>query len=343
MIRQLLCVLLLLAAPAAMASGTRQQSTLLTPAGTLYTLESDFSFNYEVETSGQRILKLITQQNGETTEEFMPFTLLGGWHGTPSIAFDEETDTLFAFWEHSRSLVSSELLIASYHDGVWSEPVSINSTSYRLRTNLKIATSRFSQGEDEEGNPVLVPSLVVHAIYWEQSGDEESAHYAMIPVREGRLVNIEQRQLITWALSQGNPLPIDIPADYDLEVFRHPSIFESTDGASVEVIFADLYRTRFHRVTIRPIRGNGVLDVPDGIWRGEINPPRPELAINGAATSMIVSGNTVAFYSRNEAELRYQLYRNGQWQDVRIITATPSISTSTALDALTRLVTTEPR
>lgn len=343
MIRRLLCILILLAAPAVMAAGTRQQTTLLTPEGTLYTLESDFAFNYEGEPGGQRILKLITQHNGETTEAYMPFTLLGGWHGSPSIAYDEQTDTLFAFWEHSRSLVASELLIASYRDGAWSEPVSINSTSFRLRTNLKIATSHFSEVRNEDGELERIPSLVVHAIYWEQTGDEESAHYAMIPVREGRLSNIEQRPLITWALSQGNPLPVDVPEDYDFDIFRRPAIFESLDRASVDIIFGDVPRTRFHRITVRPIREDGVLDVPIGIWHGEINPPGREIAIQGASTKMLVSGETIAFYAMDAAELRYQLHRNGKWQDVRVVKATSSIPTTTALDALSRLVTAEPR
>lgn len=336
--RLLIALVMLLTAPLATASDTLQHATILSPDGTLYTLESDFSFSYGIESRATRVLRLITQRDGEVHEEFVPASLRSGWHAAPSITYDEATQTLFAFWEHSESIVSSELLIATYRDGEWTEPVSINSAAFKLRRNFQIATTRWSEAYDDAGDAVRIPSLIVHAIYWETNGYDESARYAMISFRDGKVLDIQERSPVSWTLSKGDPVPHPLPSDYDREIFRHPSITAADDGSTVEVVFADFDRSRFHRVRILPKRGNGVLDVPDGIWLGEIGTPDREFAIAGASTSMIVEGSTVAFYSMNGEELRYQINRNGEWSSVRRIAATQSVTLDRALAALTRLV-----
>lgn len=344
MLRKLLTIALALTALTAStaAASTLQSDSLLTPSGTLYVLESEFTHKLpegEVDTYSERVLRLITQVEGETTSEFVPASLNGGWHSDPTLTYDEETDTLIAFWQFSESIVASELLIATYRDGAWSEPAQINSAAWRLRDNFRIATTHWVEETTEEGLVTRVPALTVHAIYWESRGDGEAARYAMISFLDGQVMSVVERDLIEWISPDAPQEPVVLPDNYDREVFRHPAIIESATRESVDVIFADFDRSRLHRITLRPIRENGVLTVPDGIWRGDIKPPRGGL-IQGTGDSVqtVVNGSTIAMYTRTPEELRYQLLSNGEWKEVRSITPTAITSLDSAVSALHRLV-----
>lgn len=323
------------------ADTTLQRDSLLTPAGTLYVLESEFTHKIEAEidTHSERVLRLVRQENGEITTEFVPASLQGGWHSNPTLTYDIETDTLIAFWQYSESIVSSELLIATYRDGAWSEPAQINTAAWRSRDNFRIATTHWVAETDEEGQTSRVPSLTVHAIYWEARGDGEAARYAMISFLDGHVVDVVERDLAEWISPEAPADPVILPDGYDVEVFRHPAIVESANRESVDVIFADFDKARLHRITVRPIRQNGVLTVPDGIWRGDIMPPRGGM-IQGTSTSVetVVNGSTIALYTLSDEELRYSLLSNGEWKEVRSIKPNAVTSLDSAVGALHRLV-----
>lgn len=341
MLRRLITFALALTALTAssVVASTMQRDSLLTPSGRLYVLESEFTHKLEVETHSERVLRLIVQENGETFEEFVPASLTGGWHSDPTLTYDSETDTLIAFWQYSESIVSSELLIASYRDGAWSEPAQINAAAFKLRDNFRIATTHWAFETNEEGEIVRVPELTVHVIYWETRGDEEVARYAMISLLDGKISAVSEHDLIEWISADASQEPAELPDDYDRDVFRHPAIFESATRDSVDVVFSDFERARLHRITIRPIRQNGVLTVPDGIWRGDVAPPRRGMIQEtGGTVETVVSGSTIALYTRSETELRYQLFSNGEWQTVRSISPTAAATLDGAVSALQRLV-----
>lgn len=337
MIRKLFLSILLIAAPAALLAQSLQQATLLTPAGRLFVVESDFAHVFEAEGTAPRIMRLTVQDDGETSEEWIPASLHGGWHSDPSLAYDEESDTLFLFWQHSRSLAASELLIASYRDGTWSDPVQINSAAFKFRSHFRIATTRWSTVRDPESEPQLIANLAVHAIYWEQTGEGEEARYAMISFRDGAVAGVEERSPQSW-VTGGDFVPAELPEDFDREVFRHPAILESSKRDSVDIIFADWNRNRLQRITVLPIREDGVLNVPDGIWKGEMPAPGPGVIQANATVETIVSGPAAAIYTRTPEELRYQLLAGDDWSETRTVVATRAISLDRALDALNRLV-----
>src|SRR5205807_10540713 len=136
--KRLLLILALVLAPAALFAQVADRDVLLTPDGTLYTIESKSA----VEGDSNRSLQLtIAQGNKSTVTTTIPESLTGtNWR--PALTYESDSKAVFVFWIGQVNGMSSRLLFTSYRDGKWSPAVSIDDQQYTYRYNLRIAITR---------------------------------------------------------------------------------------------------------------------------------------------------------------------------------------------------------
>ncbi|MGA7617039.1 MAG: hypothetical protein WBX15_17855 [Thermoanaerobaculia bacterium] len=340
--RALIAVLALLF-PLVLLAQDADRDVLLTPDGTLYTIESVDPLAVGVDSISQRVLQLRVQNGTDVTNTYVPDSLSGGMHTSPSLAWDSQSKTLFIFWQKQPNLMSSELLLCSYHDSTWSDTTSIDNGSFHIRFNLQIGVTRYAQSTDENGNRIEVPRLIVHAVWWDQTGYGENGRYAMISIKDGRVAGIDIHDLLYWVDSTRQRPAAELPADFDRDLFRHPAIFVQSSLDAIDIVFADWDRNRLERLYLRPVTAEGQLELPVGIWRGEIDPPglfRREAdskitALAGSDTTKLI------YYYRDGDALRYIMRKDGAWSDMMTLQLNDNVSAGLGAQALHRMIASE--
>ncbi|MHB0969384.1 MAG: hypothetical protein ACYC7A_11895 [Thermoanaerobaculia bacterium] len=337
MMRRLILSLVFILAPAIAVASDKDRDVLLTPTGTLYSIESVFSGDFEIESASATLLQLTVATHEGTTKTFVPASFEGGWHVDPSLAWDAASETLFVFWQRKPNFLTTELLLSSYRAGEWSKPILIDEDSLKLRFDLGVGVSRFATETNEEGEVTKLPALAVHVIWWEQRGDGELARYAQLAIQNGEIVSIKRADLDVFV--DGTLEPVVVPEDFDRDLLRHPVIFENAAHDSVDVIFATWTNNIFHKLQIRPIVQQGVLTEPIGVRLGDFGPPtkgRVRIDPTSSTLSMIATpGGNIAFYTIEDGKLTYVLRRNGVWDEPKSL---PDSIASTGIEGLRRLV-----
>ena len=343
--RLLLIAVLVFASVGAWAEGV-DRDILLTPDGKLFTIESSYASDFDdLETSSDRVLHLTIQEGEESESIFVPASLSGGLHNNAALAWDNDSQSLFIFWQKTPNpQLTSELLFASYRDGVWSEPSVVENGSLHLRSNLRIATTSiyYQQGENE--SLVRRAGLIIHATWWNETGFGEDAGYAMLSLENGAVRSIQSVDLLSLLGANRNPNEqVVLPEDYDRTLFRHPAIFENASHDSVDLVFADALTNRFHKLTVKPVKGHGVLEPPIGIWGGSFGPPTEfyREASNKSGRITVIPGadrDKFIFYYRGTDKLEYLTVNGSAWSEVRPLALSEKVSAEAGVEALRRLI-----
>jgi hypothetical protein len=327
--------LLLVLAVSASASELRERDVLLTSDGIVYTVDAVHD-DKVAEGRSPYYLTMTVQRGAERETAVVPASLVGGAHSNPALAYDADSQTLFLFWQETlhRGL-SSRLLFASLHDGVWSEVEALDSVTWKLRRNLRIAVTRSIEAAGENGQRSTVPQVVVHAVWWEETGYGEWARYAMLGIDNGLVTSRDFRYLVEFtgaSIDRTEPLVNATPN----EVLRHPAVSANSGRDSVEVIFGDATENTMHRLRIRPVL-DGRVRIPIGV-RGP-NMRHAGLSMTSdQRVSAVVDGDAVALYTHDEKSLDYVVYRNGEWSKQRSVALSNDLNAATAIDALRRMV-----
>lgn len=335
--RLLLLFVLLFVVPAAFAQSS--SNVLLTNGGVLYRVVAErIEEQADVHApSGSYIALTMTEPDAATKRLIIPATLSGGWNSEPALAYDDDSDTVFIFWQYSVNPMASELRFISLdRNGNWSLPNTFEMASYRFRRNLRIALTHVAgEKEGNSSNISPVAEINVHATWWESSASGERARYAMLTLHKGE-VAIQVHDLSDF-VGKSSP-SYDVSEDFSRELFRQPAIFESPENDSVDVVFGDLQTNSFHRVTISPI-GNGRIRVPVGKGGKDFGPPAG-FTMNSYTRIEAISPHPdrLIFYFEEDGTIRYLVYRNNEWSAMRKITLEEGMTRDMAVSAMRGLV-----
>jgi hypothetical protein len=341
--RKLLLTLILILVAAGAQAQLRVSDVLLTDEGTLFTIDRVTKSDLELETgtpletTSTSVLRLRVQHADSTETIIVPGSLNGGSHIEPTLAWDDADHRLYIFWQRMPGIGSSELLFASYKDGVWSGVETFDGGNWRTRFNLKVTLTRYAETRMEDGSTTMHPALIAHAIWWEQWGDHESARYAMLELERGNVRSVKTYDLAEFQTHFG--APYQLPADYDKSVFRTAFIFDMPDADSVDVMFANWYTNHYQLVNIRPVLDdkNGVLHIPIGVTRDEFEPTPIRMPDTNSALKAIrpnTATGTVVMYSHSGDTLSYAEVRKGNWSSAGEIKLNDTTTLETALEAL---------
>jgi hypothetical protein len=297
---------------------------LLAPNGTLFTVDARPAQELpELEAASTSLLQLTSAIDGESATSIVPASLTAGTHSLPALAFDAASDTLFLVWEHGRDEASGEILIASFHDGTWSEATVVSGGDAHRCDNLRVAALH-SDG-----------LLVLNAVWWERTSDAESARYAMLTVDAGHITNIERRSVNElYAQATADALR-KTPSPGDIELLRHPMIVPSRE--SIDVVYGDMDAKTLRRVSIGMIP-NVRIRIPGGRTGAPIGAPAMQLEANARIGAIAPGdGDNLLVYQLGSDAMTYSLFSNGAWSATRAI-ALGDVSTDRATDALRRMV-----
>jgi hypothetical protein len=346
----LICCMLVLAISA--SADLRGSDVLLTDSGVFYRVSAvePAEFNEAhpenpVNASATSILVLTIQSEDETETIPVPASLSGNFNIEPSLAYDPNDERIYLFWQRKPSASSSELLLTSYKDGVWSEATTFDNGIWRLRYNLRIGITHYRTFIDE-GRINRAPAVVAHAVWWEQLGQHESARYAMLNLSAGEVTGLTIRDM-----SELSSLPIlpearELPEGYDKNTFRTPFILDVPGNDSVDILFADWYTNHYEIVNVRPVldEKNGVLHIPIGVTSGVMDAPGLEVRDADAGLMAMsapspTGGKDLLLYSPDETAIDYVIYRNGVWSESRKILLRENVTIGEALVAMRRNLT----
>ena len=331
-----LLLVMLLVVPVAFAQ--RNGDALLTDDGALYTASVEWTRDHpEMDSAATSFIVLTARESeGAPKRLVVPATLSYGSNSNPALAYDAVSKTLFVFWQFSPNAMSSELRFVSLgKDGKWSAPSTFGTAAFHFRRNLRIALTHQAVEKGEGDELKYVHELNVHATWWEETASSEAARYAMLTIHEGEV-----------AAQVFDPVdfvkPAEKPAvrgaDFNPELLRYPSLFESADGRTVDLLFGSVSTNDFHRVTITPI-GNGRVRIPVGGSDHAIDPPA-HFAAHSTDRIDAISPNPsrIAFYFEGEGSMHYIIYRDGQWTAERSVKLGDGATRETVSGAVRRLV-----
>ena len=361
--RLLLTLAVLFASTFAFAQGAGD--VIVTHEGTVYTIDA-IAPPVDLET-GKAPSKLALRVNVQSAEGvssiWVPETLTGGTHHNATIAWDRQTGSLYVFWVKMPNPMSTELMFASYRDGVWTETSSIDNSIFTFRKNLQIVVTdwghewQVSNPETGEGSMVRVSAPAVHAAWWQQDGYGESAQYALIALDNGAVSSIsvhDLRDVVAELQQEGaeagtyEPLsPLD--PDFNRDFYEHPALQPNAALDAVDVFFADETTDTLHRIGLSPVRANGVLTIPiPSRLNGVLTIPiplhdiRPPMHFNSIVTGPIETimgdGDEVLVHFEDNGVVRYLHYEDGVWTELRGITLDGLLGRDRAVNALRSLV-----
>lgn len=332
-----LLLALFLIAPAAFAQAP-DRAILLTPNGTMYTIESHLNQDgSSPDIVSSRYLTLTIQNGDNVARTNVPASLDGGNNWQPALAFDSDSNTLFVFWLHSQNTIlsTSELLFCTFVNGKWNDAASIDDVPYHYRSNLRVGVTRTIQVDDPTTGWRQVPALTVHAAWWDSSAVGESARYAMISVDRGVVTDISRHALndfINTAYTRSFNLDDD-----SREMLRHPIVFESPEHDTVDIVFGDMTNNTIHRLTLKPVVQTRVripIGVRDTSYPGPFNKISNDTQLGAVSTPP----DRLVFYYRKDNSVRYLAFTNGEWSSERSIAITSDVSAEAAIGALRRMV-----
>jgi hypothetical protein len=309
---------------------------LLTPNGTLYSIETQAATDATDPTGGASLpLVLTTRHDTEISRQVVPATTMGGQHINPALAYDAESQTLFVFWVHHTDLLSSELLFASLDaQGNWSETTAFGHP-FDFRENLRIAVTKRVTADDGS----LSTGISVHLTWWEfeTSTGKENARYAMIAIEGGRAISIDFLNLDLFRVAQTDQVATD---SVDVSILKQPLIFPSSKQDSVLLVYGDMQTHRFHEVRVTPhkVETNGRLRVPGGRSEGGFPAPSLGMQANSTMGGIYDDNDHIAFYVGDNHALRYAILKEGAWSDPRALALDSELTSSAAVEAIRRLV-----
>ena len=318
---------------------TSDRDVLLTSGGTMYAIESVSADSVaNLRTDSNSVLTLTVQNGTDSKTIPVPATLTGGWHTSPSLAYDSDSDTLFVFWEGLRNNgLASDLLFVSYHDGVWGTPNAIDTLDWNLRRNLRIAITHKVQDTGADGKPVMIPETHVHVVWWEEKyGYREWARYAMLNIDKG---NVTSKTIVDLS-DFTNSHDAAVPNHDNVELLRHPVVIESVAHETVDVIWGDVDAQKMHRTTIGVVV-QGRIRIPIG--RGDHNLPTPGASTNAVSnvdtsiSAFAPSGDSIVFYYSADQSMYYSLLKDGKWS-AKSVALSGKINRDVATEAIRRMV-----
>lgn len=341
MMKRLLVALVLLVAPSVAFADAANRAFLLTQDGTLFAVESAYTDELGIQSAATQVLVLTTRTDETTTTAVVPETLLGGSHTNPALAYDSLSKSLFIFWQRAVSNgMSSDLVFCSYNNGKWSEATSIDSANYHYSRNIQIAVTRKINQIDEKGNRSSINGLTVHAVWWEDTGRNEWARYAMLTVENGVLTDIQVADLSLFTdVSKDVTGPHG--SDFSNEILRHPALFESNAHDTVDVVFGDVVANNMHRVTISPtlkITSEGRLRVPIGVKDAGVGVPHFRTESNSRVSAISGDNDKLVLYATDKHGVNYVSFSDGSWSPARTLTVDDKISSEAAIEVLRRMV-----
>ncbi len=341
MIKRILIAIVLLAAPLLALADASNSALLLTNDGTLYSVESAFSDELGIQSAATQVLVLTVRKDQGSTTTIVPESLLAGSNSNPALAFDAASNSLFIFWQRAlNNGMSSDLVFCAYNNGKWSEATSVNFAKYHYAHNVQIAVTTKIDQIDTKGIHTSINGLTVHAVWWEETGRNEWARYAILTVENGVLTDSQIWDLTSFSdVSRDTPGPTD--KDFSSEILRHPVVFGSNTHDTVDIVYGDTTTNNLHRLTVKPtlkLAADGRLRIPVGVKDTGIGAPHFRADATSRVAGMSGDKGRLVLYAGGKKGVDYVTYSDNAWSATHTVPVNDKISVEAAVDVLRRMI-----
>jgi hypothetical protein len=331
--RLLLGIALIMASAAAFGQG---REVLLTPDGTLYTVEVVSN-----ETAAGTVLSLpVTIKQGKTVTTTVVPESLSGVNIEPALAYDSDSQTLFVFWlRQPPNSSANELNLATYQNGKWQPAMAFDSRPgiFQARFNLRIGVTHRVAQLQTDGTFLDVQALLVHAVWWEYNSVEgEAARYSLIPIEKGIAGTPDTHALGDFVNAQ---TPAQLSPNFNYDLLRHPSLVQGSAADSIDVVFGDIQANVLNRITLKPV-ADAHIHIPVGVRGGNpINVPKAfSNDWTGDVTTLDGRDGRMVFANTMPNGVAYMMYAKGQWSPLNTIAIDEKISVDAAMAAVSRML-----
>ena len=334
--RLVLIVALVLLATAAFADAL-DRDMLITADGTVYSVVSE-----PAENGVNASLALTVQTSGgETIHSVLPDSVDNGINGRPTLAYDEESKTLFVMWMRLPNATSSELLVAAYQKETWQSAISID-YKQAVRYNFSVGITRRVRQVQRDGAFADGPALILHAAWWEQGSGSEGPRYAVVGLGGGTVSQPDIHDLTDFVARDDTPVVV-VEGTFNRDFLRHVAILNGPTPDAVDVLFADPRTNNFYRATLRPIADARVRIPVGAAPTPRLGGPKANSADWSGRTTTITShdGKTIILASIGEEKVSYVKLHDGEWSAVQQINLTGSVTAEAAMGALARMAASE--
>lgn len=272
-------------------------TSLLTPKGIRYAIESDPS-RPQIEIAraeGTLRATLVVPSTQDATPE-----------SQAQLAFDAASDTLYVVWARDNS-GDGEIRFATLSpDGQWSTPRMVAAGSGMYRGLQLVLTHAESDG---------ITATLLHMAWWSINGTTLDPEYALFAFEDDRIVSAETTNLETLA---GVASSVGISDYEETGESIHPPLTMSRNEDGVDLAFGKVGATSVTLVNISPRRIGGNVRIWKPLGRHGVETPRANLVSDDTTpVQAFVSKGHVALYTLGEDFRFVYLQNDGKWSPIR--------------------------
>ncbi|MGD2113448.1 MAG: hypothetical protein PVG07_00235, partial [Acidobacteriota bacterium] len=184
-------ILLLTALLCATPSSAQRNVAAVGSEGEVYTvLEGSYSDLFPEQgltEAGNAVLALeIALPDGDRSRLLIPGTGTSDIEDSASVVFEDGSETLFVLWQTKINLIHSNLKLASFKDGEWSQVVEIWGSPFGWKSSPQLLVSRdLYKTVDDVGEQRIWNRAVAHVIWSEERADGFHTLYSPIVLIDG--------------------------------------------------------------------------------------------------------------------------------------------------------------
>ena len=172
------------------------------------------------------------QAGGTTTQRLLvPGTGGNDVESSPSLFFEQASNSIFLVWESRINPLHSVLYLTSLSNGEFGDLVQISGDRYSFKSSPQIAVSRDTfELFDADGNSQRHIRTIVETVWWETTGSEDRAVYAPVILIDGTYLGWNPVFLLDELADSEGPRVVELPTGPHLHA---PSIHLGDSGAAV--------------------------------------------------------------------------------------------------------------
>lgn len=170
--------------------------------------------------AGNSVLALRVQRADRADELYpIPATLGPEVESAAALLFEEASDSLFVAWESRTNVIHSQILLAGFSGGTWTDPVRVSDSRFSLKSDPRLAVTRDTfDGSNAEGETVQVRRTVLHVAWFEERAEGTVIAYSPVVLVDGVFDEtaaspiVALTELFAASPEEALPLPlVDLP------------------------------------------------------------------------------------------------------------------------------------
>jgi hypothetical protein len=209
---ELLLLAPLIGAPA-MATPSAPSSTL-GPSGEVYQARLGSYGQLFAEGSatdpGSPVLALDVLRQERLERWLVPGTETIDVETSASVMYESGAETVYVVWTTNFNFVHSRINVIGFHAGEWSDPIEVVGDPFSLKSSPRIAVTRDTLVRTEAGAVARHRRTILHALWWEESGDGDRIVYAPLVLVDGVFIG-ETQWIALDELAPGGPSGTPVP------------------------------------------------------------------------------------------------------------------------------------